>query len=341
MQDALADSVWGLWSLSTALQAGALGVVLLISLAVLRPGPRWTAALTMLGLLSFLVPPHVWIELPRPKLVLGPTGGAGDVRVRPILALLAATHALGLAVGLLILGRSTVVLRRTLGNARRITEGPLHSALRRAAASAGIATPRLFLTPGGSPAAIGIVRPAVLLPEGVARALDAGGLRMVLAHEAAHIARRDPLVAALWTLARSVWFWHPVVWLLAWLHRSASEEACDDAALAHGAGSARDYCRAILHCATQLTNSGHPTGLTAGLGGHPLGTRFRRLLRPRGRLPQRARHRWILATLVASTLLTLPVRLVRFDRDVTTRETITTVTDSHFGIRHESRRAHE
>ena len=50
-----------------------------------------------------------------------------------------------------------------------------------------------FLEPG----LIGIFRPVILLPEGLARNLTPGELDAVLAHELTHLARRDNLTAAL------------------------------------------------------------------------------------------------------------------------------------------------
>ena len=55
------------------------------------------------------------------------------------------------------------------------------------------------LAPG--PAAVGVLHPIVLLPEGMTDALDDRPLRDVLIHECAHLLRRDPLVGLLQRLA--------------------------------------------------------------------------------------------------------------------------------------------
>jgi Zn-dependent protease with chaperone function len=48
-----------------------------------------------------------------------------------------------------------------------------------------------------APFSMGLVRPVIVLPEGLARELEEEQLRYVLVHEAAHIKRRDPWVALL------------------------------------------------------------------------------------------------------------------------------------------------
>ncbi len=82
-----------------------------------------------------------------------------------------------------------------------------------------------------SPVALGIVRPAIVLP-GDWRQWDEIKLDAVLAHEGSHISRRDPAVQLLSAIHRAL-LWHsPMSWLL---HRRivrVAEEASDDAAIA-------------------------------------------------------------------------------------------------------------
>jgi hypothetical protein len=81
-----------------------------------------------------------------------------------------------------------------------------------------------------SPVTLGIVRPAVVLPEDW-RSWDRPRLDAVLAHECSHIRRCDPAVQALSAIHRAL-LWHsPMSWLL---HRKivqACEQASDDAAV--------------------------------------------------------------------------------------------------------------
>jgi TonB family protein len=56
----------------------------------------------------------------------------------------------------------------------------------------------------------------------------------VLAHELAHIRRRDPAILLLAQLANVVYWFHPLCWFAAARLRMESERACDDAALRIG-----------------------------------------------------------------------------------------------------------
>ena len=79
----------------------------------------------------------------------------------------------------------------------------------------------------------GVSPPKVLLPA------DAGSwsddrIRIVLAHEFAHVRRRDWIVQTAAELLRAVHWFNPLVWLAARRLRLESEQACDDVVLTLG-----------------------------------------------------------------------------------------------------------
>ena len=88
------------------------------------------------------------------------------------------------------------------------------------------------------PAVIGWLRPAILVPAGALCGLSADQLEAVLAHELAHLARRDALVSLLESVAEVVLFYHPAVWWISSRIRREREHCCDDLAVAV-CGSAR------------------------------------------------------------------------------------------------------
>ena len=53
---------------------------------------------------------------------------------------------------------------------------------------------------------------------------------MILAHELAHVRRRDPLVNALQHLVETALFYHPAVWWVSHVMRGERESCCDDVA---------------------------------------------------------------------------------------------------------------
>ena len=80
-----------------------------------------------------------------------------------------------------------------------------------------------------APLTFGVLRPTVLLPED----LETGTaqFQLVLAHELAHIRRKDCLRKALFAVCLCLYWWHPLVWLMTVLAGRDMELACDEAVL--------------------------------------------------------------------------------------------------------------
>jgi TonB family protein len=83
------------------------------------------------------------------------------------------------------------------------------------------------------PLVAGILRPKIMLPEDFAEWAPSRH-RAVLAHELAHIRRRDPAILFVAQIATIVYWFHPLCWLAAARLRMESERACDDAVLRIG-----------------------------------------------------------------------------------------------------------
>lgn len=114
-----------------------------------------------------------------------------------------------------------------------------------------------------SPVTIGIFRPLILLPSRAVPQLDEQELRAVLAHEYAHIRRRDFAVHILCELIALPVRWHPgICYLMSKISRTR-ELACDDVA-ADYVGKRRSYANALLRLASLCLSA--PRGNAAGLG---------------------------------------------------------------------------
>ncbi len=99
-----------------------------------------------------------------------------------------------------------------------------------------------------TPTAIGYVRPAVIVPRGFRARVDAAEWDAVLAHESAHLARRDDWAkAAQSALTRAAW-WLPGLAMLARALDLDRELAADERAAA--AGDSRAYAACLLRLAT-------------------------------------------------------------------------------------------
>lgn len=130
-----------------------------------------------------------------------------------------------------------------------------------------------------TPMTTGIVSPCIILPVAW-RAWPEDTLQAVLAHENAHIARRDSLVALVAKANRAIFWFHPLAW---WLERTlavTAEQACDETA-ARQLGQPRRYAEVLLDMAEAVRLRGHRVSWqTIGVDGSGLlGTRIDRLLK--------------------------------------------------------------
>jgi len=96
-----------------------------------------------------------------------------------------------------------------------------------------------------APAVLRVLRPLIVIPAEGAETLDDDELESLLAHECAHVARRDNLVALLEALVRALFWFNPLIWLA---HRRLAEErekACDEI-VADDARRAETYAQALV-----------------------------------------------------------------------------------------------
>ena len=131
-----------------------------------------------------------------------------------------------------------------------------------------------------APAALGVLRPVILIPAAAFTALTAAELEAILAHELAHVRRHDFLVNLLQSAAETLLFYHPAVWWVSHRIRVERENACDDLAVA-ATGDAALYARALV--GLEESRAAAPRLAVAATGG----SLFRRVARLLG--PKRSR----------------------------------------------------
>jgi uncharacterized protein (TIGR03435 family) len=97
------------------------------------------------------------------------------------------------------------------------------------------------------PLTVGYVHPQILLPLEW-REWDRDKLNAVLAHEGAHVRRRDGLAAALAGVNRCIFWFHPLAWMLERKLSLLAELACDESCVAT-LGDREQYARLLLEMA--------------------------------------------------------------------------------------------
>jgi TonB family protein len=181
----------------------------------------WTcafAAVLLLAPLRWRVPHRIVAPalpaIPAAPLVITPSGAVSRFDALPTLPIMLGLWAAGTAVLFLRLVRNSIRFRSIVRGAHG-------------------AWPILTTSRVRGPLIAGVWRPVILLPRS-SETWNISRRRAVLAHEAAHIRRRDPLILLAAHIATAIYWFHPLCWLAAARLRSESERACDDAALRIG-----------------------------------------------------------------------------------------------------------
>jgi beta-lactamase regulating signal transducer with metallopeptidase domain len=143
-----------------------------------------------------------------------------------------AIYAVGAAILLFVTFLAIARLVTLRARADVLVDGHWLSALARAQRRMGFKHGTALLTSNelSSPISWGLMRPVILLND---RAVEASGeAEAIIAHELAHVARMDWVKLLLSRIATALFWFNPLVWLLAREAHQLREEAADDAVLA-------------------------------------------------------------------------------------------------------------
>lgn len=255
----------------------------------------WWAAL-----LAVVAPPLLAFAVPQPASSTDAQGLGHGVAAVPELALfsltppswlaplLAGAWAAWVLVALVRLGMSAVAVRSLIANSTELDDERLAAVVGR------VRSTRVWSAPGLRGAcAVGFVRPRIVVGAGVQTRLDADGLRLVVLHEAAHLARYDDWTRLALQLIVALAGFHPAIWFIARQLDHECEAACDQWVVAQ-TGSAVQYAYALVTVAAATAGAGRwPGSLAPGV------------LERRSLLSQRV------ARLVSGAVVPRAVRLVR------------------------------
>lgn len=157
-----------------------------------------------------------------------------------------------------------------------------------------------------APISCGWRRPAVLLDlQTLARETSPTVAEALLAHELAHIVRRDWLHLLLARLATALHWFNPCAWWLAAQAHQLREEAADDAVLRRGLLDGGTYAQLLVRAA-RAQQSGASIALAHGMAAGGLKARVTRILDPQ--LDRRPLGRaWLLACAALALAVAAPL----------------------------------
>jgi beta-lactamase regulating signal transducer with metallopeptidase domain len=226
--------------------------------------------------------------------------------------LLALWLAGGGVVGLAALGQ-WILIGRYVGRSVPATSSKMWQVLLEEARALRLSrVPRLGISGEiRGPFLAGMWRPSIVLPADAEAIFSAAELRGLLAHELAHLKRRDLVWNVLPMLAQCCFYFHPVTWLMSRGWGLAQESACDELVLQTRRAPAADYARLLIKCACEHRDLPRASLAAAGVLGNYRNLERRIMAMARVQLPS------TLPLCVAATLLalaaipaTIPWRLV-------------------------------
>jgi bla regulator protein blaR1 len=154
-----------------------------------------------------------------------------------------------------------------------ITSGRIHDTFTRLGASSML--PLVASDTSLEPGVFGIVRPVLLWPRDIDTRLDDAQVHAILAHELAHVRRRDNLTATAHMLVEAVFWFHPLVWWIGSRLVDERERACDEEVLRLGS-EPHVYAESILKTCQFYVES--PLSCVPGVTGSDLKKRIERIM---------------------------------------------------------------
>jgi ankyrin repeat protein/beta-lactamase regulating signal transducer with metallopeptidase domain len=260
-------------------QGAAIALVAAVALRLLRRrAPEWRYATASAALVAMLLAPLVTFvfQAELGALTLRLLRRANEAAMQAASGVATADIAvwtqrivmlwvLGVAILFMRLLGGWLLSRRLVRSASVIITPAVSEALQRARTGLRF-DPAVRLLTGAhveTPMVIGWLRPAILLPASALTGLTPDQLLAIIAHELAHVRRRDFLVNALQRVVECLLFYHPAVWWVSGRIRLERERCCDDLAVGV-CGNRLVYAQALE--AIERARAALPTVAVAGAG---------------------------------------------------------------------------
>jgi len=305
------------WLLYNTLCALPLAALALLASRARRSRPGLEHFLWWLVLVRLVLPPFELAAAPSApsasfNVVSSAAPNLGDEIVAGLTRSLGTNWSTWGARGLLVLFLATLawVVARELARARAVercvrrarpAEGELVRHVRALASELGVRAPRVRVSSeAASPFLWSLRSPVLVLP-----AVDELPEPTVLAHELAHLSRRDHWTAWLELLVQGFHFWNPLFWLARRRLHFAAELACDRCVVQRFPEKRRAFATALIDTAERASRQSFvPRAVQAiGMDRRGFEERLRCILRGEAGGPA---GRGVLAASLACACLTLP-----------------------------------
>ena len=183
----------------------------------------------------------------------------------------------------------------------RAEHGPVLDSLRRVEARVARTRPLPLVVAGSpfEPGVFGLLRPVLLWPRDLETHLTPEQIDTIIAHEVAHVRRRDNLGAALHMVVQAVFWIHPLVWWIGARLVDERERACDEDVVRMG-GDPRAYAESILKTCQWCVET--PLACVAGVTGSNLKRRVEQIMSADARAALTAWTRSVLAVAAMGSL---------------------------------------
>ncbi len=153
-------------------------------------------------------------------------------------------------------------IRRIAIGAVEASESSILASAQKAGATLGLGrVPKILVTDERvSPFLFGVLRPVLVVPAGLITNVRGEELFAVLAHEFAHLRRRDPLIGWVLAVCEALYFFHPVFYFVKRRILFERERACDNWVVAAGKARRSVYANALISAADICRGFGTKVG---------------------------------------------------------------------------------
>lgn len=233
-----------------------LGVIFLLLYLIRNKHAGIRYSVATLGLIKLLLPPFLPLTIRENAAAVNVFSESGNISVTAVEALPAAPDlSLPAIIFLIWAATASFMLLFTLVSTLRLRWILLGAVFIRRTTVDGKTIDIYSSANIPVPMSIGLFPKRVYVPPIWSKLSDELRLSL-LRHEVAHIKRRDGIFSILQILARAIYFFHPLVWLLSRQANEFREMACDDMAVEKSPVTPLAYSRCLVHVAENMLHTG-------------------------------------------------------------------------------------